>query len=53
MKEQIRQYLDTMHLMVRDLEQVLLPDSKKGLFFPKEAKKGLVRELEKQDSKYL
>lgn len=46
MKEQIQQYLDTMHLMVRDLEQVLLPDSKKGLLFPKEAKKGLVRELE-------
>lgn len=42
MKEQIQPYLDTMHLMVRDLEQVLLPDSKKGLLFPKEAKKGLV-----------
>lgn len=46
MKEWFQQYLDTMHLMVRDLEQVLLPDSKKGLFFPKEAKKGLVREFE-------
>lgn len=46
MKEQIQQYLDTMHLMVRDLEQALLPDSKRGLLFPKEATKGLVRELE-------
>lgn len=46
MKEQIQQYLDTVHLMGRDLEQVLLPDSKSGLLFPKEAKKGPVRELE-------
>lgn len=35
-----------MHLMVRDLEQILFPDSKRGLLFPKEALKGLVKELE-------
>lgn len=35
-----------MHSMVNGSEQVLFPDSKRDLLFPKEALEGLVKEFE-------